>query len=101
MQLISLKNVSLNFGTQIVLDNVNLEVTKGQRICLIGRNGTGKSSLLKIIEGKVIPDGGEIIVHNNAIVASMIQEVPSDIKGSIAEVILQGLGELGEHLIAY
>ncbi|MBK2029176.1 ATP-binding cassette domain-containing protein [Francisella noatunensis] len=101
MQLISLKNVSLNFGTQIVLDNVNLEFTKGQRICLIGRNGTGKSSLLKIIEGKVIPDGGEVIVHNNAIVASMIQEVPSDIKGSIAEVILQGLRELGEHLIAY
>ncbi|MEY8767779.1 ATP-binding cassette domain-containing protein [Francisella philomiragia] len=101
MQLISLKNVSLNFGTQIVLDKVNLEVTKGQRICLIGRNGTGKSSLLKIIEGNVIPDGGEVIVHNNAIVASMIQEVPSYIKGSIAEVILQGLGKLGEHLIAY
>ncbi len=101
MQLISLKNVSLNFGTQIVLDKVNLEVTKRQRICLIGRNGTGKSSLLKIIEGNFIPDGGEVIVHNNAIVASMIQEVPSDIKGSIAEVILQGLGELGEHLIAY
>ncbi|MEY8765152.1 MULTISPECIES: ATP-binding cassette domain-containing protein [Francisella] len=101
MQLISLKNVSLNFGTQIVLDKVNLEVTKGQRICLIGRNGTGKSSLLKIIEGNVIPDGGEIIVHNNAIVASMIQEVPSDIRGSVSEVILQGLGELGEHLIAY
>ncbi|AEI36723.1 ATP-binding cassette domain-containing protein [Francisella salina] len=101
MQLISLKNVSLNFGTQIVLDKVNLEVTKGQRICLIGRNGTGKSSLLKIIEGNVIPDVGEIIVHNNAIVASMIQEVPSDIRGSVSEVILQGLGELGEHLIAY
>ncbi|MBK2115052.1 ATP-binding cassette domain-containing protein, partial [Francisella orientalis] len=101
MQLISLKNVSLNFGTQIVLDKVNLEVTKGQRICLIGRNGAGKSSLLKIIEGNVIPDGGEVIVHNNTIVASMIQEVPSDIKESIAEVILQGLGELGEHLIAY
>ena len=46
MQLISLKNLSLNFGTQIVLYNVNLEISKGQRICLIGRNGTGKSSLL-------------------------------------------------------
>ncbi|APC91992.1 MULTISPECIES: ATP-binding cassette domain-containing protein [Francisella] len=101
MQLISLKNVSLNFGTQIVLDNINLEISKGQRICLIGRNGTGKSSLLKIIETKVIPDSGEVIVHNNAIVASMIQEVPNDIQGSITDVILQGLGTLGKYLIAY
>lgn len=101
MQLISLKNVSLNFGTQIVLDHVNLEITKGQRTCLIGRNGTGKSSLLKIIESKVTPDSGEIIVHNNAVVASMIQEVPSDIQGSITDVILQGLGGLGDRLISY
>ncbi|AJI73226.1 hypothetical protein FTDG_00120 [Francisella tularensis subsp. novicida GA99-3548] len=101
MQLISVKNVSLNFGTQIVLDNVNLEISKGQRICLIGRNGTGKSSLLKIIEGSVIPDSGEVIVHNNAIVASMIQEVPNDMQGSIADVMLEGLGSLGEYLISY
>lgn len=101
MQLISLKNISLNFGTQIVLDSVNLEISKGQRICLIGRNGTGKSSLLKIIEGKVIPDGGEVILHNNVIIASMIQEVPNDMQGSIADVILQGLGTLGDYLIEY
>ncbi|MED7787591.1 ATP-binding cassette domain-containing protein [Francisella sp. 19X1-34] len=101
MQLISLKNISLNFGTHIVLDNVDFDISKGQRVCLIGRNGTGKSSLLKVIEGKVIPDDGEIIVHDNAKVASMIQEVPSDINGSISDVILQGLGELGEKLISY
>ena len=101
MQLISLKNISLNFGTHIVLDQVDLDISKGQRICLIGRNGTGKSSLLKVIEGKVTPDDGEIIVHNNARVASMIQEVPSDIVGSITDVILQGLGELGGKLISY
>ena len=68
MQLISLKNISLNFGTQIILDQANLEITKGQKICLIGRNGTGKSTLLKIIEANVIPDGGEVITHNNAVV---------------------------------
>lgn len=101
MQLISLKNISLNFGTHIVLDQVDLDISKGQRICLIGRNGTGKSSLLKVIEGKVTPDDGEIIVHNNARVASMIQEVPSDIAGSISDVILQGLGDLGNKLISY
>ncbi|QIV96377.1 ATP-binding cassette subfamily F protein uup [Allofrancisella inopinata] len=101
MQLVSLKNISLNFGTQIVLDNVNLEITKGQRICLIGRNGTGKSSLLKIIENKIQPDGGEVIIHNNAVVSSMIQEVPASIQGSIADVILSSLDEVGEKLIAY
>ena len=89
MQLISLKNISLNFGTQIILDNVNLEISKGQRICLIGRNGAGKSSFLKIIEGKVIPDG-EVILHNNVIIASMIQEVSNYMQGSIADIILQG-----------
>lgn len=101
MQLISLKNINLNFGTHIVLDQVDLDISKGQRICLIGRNGTGKSSLLKVIEGKVTPEDGEIIVHNNARVASMIQEVPSDIDGSISDVILQGLGDLGTKLISY
>ncbi|AJC49209.1 ATP-binding cassette domain-containing protein [Allofrancisella guangzhouensis] len=101
MQLISLKNISLNFGTQVVLDNVNLEIIKGQRICLIGRNGTGKSSLLKIIENKIQPDEGEVVIHNNAIVSSMIQEVPSSIQGSVADVVLSGLGEVGEKLIAY
>ncbi|MDE4961642.1 ATP-binding cassette domain-containing protein, partial [Francisella tularensis] len=71
------------------------------RICLIGRNGTGKSSLLNIIDGSVRPDSGEVIVHNNAIVASMIQEVPTDMQGSIAYVMLQGLGTLGDYLIDY
>ncbi|ASG68409.1 ABC transporter ATP-binding protein [Francisella halioticida] len=101
MQLISLKNISLNFGTHIVLDGVYLDISKGQKICLIGRNGTGKSSLLKVIEGQIISDGGEVIVHNHARVASMIQEIPSNIDGSISEVILQGLGELGEKIISY
>ncbi len=101
MQLISLKNISLSFGTQIILDQANLEITKGQKICLIGRNGTGKSTLLKIIEENVIPDGGEIITHNNAIVSSMVQDVPSDLKGSIKDVILGGLEEIGPKLIRY
>ena len=101
MQLISLKNISLSFGTQIILDQANLEITKGQKICLIGRNGTGKSTLLKIIEANVIPDGGEVITHNNAVVSSMVQDVPSDLAGSIKDVILCGLEEVGPKLIKY
>ena len=101
MQLVSLKNISLNFGTQIVLDGVNLEIVKGQRICLIGRNGTGKSSLLKILENKIAPDGGDVIIHNNAIVSSMTQEMPENVSGSITNVILTSLGVLGEKISKY
>ncbi|MFT5950597.1 MAG: ATP-binding cassette subfamily F protein uup [Francisella sp.] len=101
MQLISLKNISLSFGTQIILDQAYLEITKGQKICLIGRNGTGKSTLLKIIEASVIPDGGDVITHNNAVVSSMVQDVPSDLAGSIKDVVLCGLEEVGPKLIRY
>ena len=101
MQLFSLKNVSLSFGTQIILDKVNLEINKGQRICLIGRNGTGKSSLLKIIENKVTPDSGELISHNNAIVTSMVQDVPSNMQGTIRQVVLDGLGKIGKNIVKY
>lgn len=101
MQLISLKNISLNFGTQIILDNANLEISKGQKICLIGRNGTGKSTLLKIIEDKMQSETGEVIIHNNAVVSSMVQDVPASLTGSIADVILSGLGEIGIKLKRY
>ena len=101
MQLISLKNISLSFGTQIILDQAYLEITKGQKICLIGRNGTGKSTLLKIIEANVIPDSGDVITHNNAVVSSMVQDVPSDLAGSIKDMILCGLEEVGPKLIKY
>ena len=101
MQLISLKNISLSFGTQIILDQAYLEITKGQKICLIGRNGIGKSTLLKIIEASVIPDGGDVITHNNAVVSSMVQDVPSDLAGSIKDVVLCGLEEVGPKLIRY
>ena len=101
MQIISLKNLKLSFGTQEILTDANLEISKGQRICLIGRNGTGKSSLLKIIEGKNLPDSGDVIVHNNAVISSMIQDVPSDMVGSIKEVVLGGLGDVGQKLIDY
>ncbi|MFC4891978.1 ATP-binding cassette domain-containing protein [Pseudofrancisella aestuarii] len=101
MQLVSLKKLNLSFGTQEILKDVDFDISKGQRICLIGRNGTGKSSLLKIIEGKNHPDSGEVIIHNNAVIASMIQDIPNDIKGDVKSVILSGLGEVGEKLVEY
>ena len=61
MALIHLKNVSLAFGVAPVLDDVTLSIEQGERVCLIGRNGEGKSTLFKLIDGSIKPDSGEII----------------------------------------
>ena len=64
MALIHLKNVSLAFGVAPVLDHVNFSLDAGERVCLIGRNGEGKSTLLKLIDGTQAPDDGEIIIQS-------------------------------------
>ena len=59
MSLVRLDKVSLNFGTHVVLDEVDFLLKKGSRIGLLGRNGAGKTTLMKVIAGSVTPDGGE------------------------------------------
>jgi ATP-binding cassette subfamily F protein uup len=60
MALIDLKNVCLSYGGPVLLDGVDLAIEPGERVCLLGRNGEGKSSLIKIISGDLLPDKGEI-----------------------------------------
>ena len=60
MPLLRLANLSLAFGHRALLDAVNLEVRAGERVCLVGRNGEGKSSLLRVIGGEVSADDGEL-----------------------------------------
>jgi len=76
--LLSLKDVSLAFGGPLVLDRVSLSVHKGLRAALTGRNGEGKSTLMKVIAGALEPDGGEIVRAPNLKVIYVSQEVPSD-----------------------
>ena len=59
-QLVALESVSLAYGLHPLLDQVKLQINAGERICLIGRNGAGKSSLLKILEGVTLPDSGSV-----------------------------------------
>ena len=60
MTLISIRNVRLAFGGPPILEDVNLQVRAGERICLLGRNGVGKSTLLKLMAGEYQPDGGVV-----------------------------------------
>lgn len=86
MALVSMHGISLSFGTGLLLDNLDLNIEPGDRACLVGRNGTGKSSLLKILHGDLPPDGGEIRTAKNTRISYLPQDVPADISGSVEEI---------------
>jgi ATP-binding cassette subfamily F protein uup len=88
--LLSLKDVSLAFGGPPVLDRVCLSVSKGLRAALTGRNGEGKSTLMKVIAGTLEPDAGEIVRKPGLRVAVVSQEVPHDRPGDDAFNALSG-----------
>ncbi|MDH4230716.1 MAG: ATP-binding cassette domain-containing protein [Nitrospirota bacterium] len=92
MALLSLQGVKLAFGGPELIDGVSLQIERGERVCLVGRNGAGKSTLLKIITGEIIPDSGEVILPQGVKIASLSQEVPRDISGTVFEVAAGGLG---------
>jgi len=101
MSLINLQNITLSFGGPPILQQVNLQIEQGERVCLIGRNGEGKSSLIKLITGDIKPDSGNIIKQHGLRIASLSQDVQLDINGSVFEVVASGLGELQKLLTKY
>jgi len=101
MSLISLQKITLSFGGLPILQQINLQIEPGERVCLIGRNGEGKSSLMKLIAGDLKPDSGNIIRQQGLRVARLSQDVPLDLNGSVFEVVAGGLGELQKLLTQY
>ena len=91
MALVSLQNVSIRFGGDPLLDNVTLNIERGEHTCLVGRNGSGKSTLLRVIEGVLEPDSGEVVVQAGVRIAALPQEVPTDITGTVREVVEAGM----------
>lgn len=88
MALISVQNICLRFGGLPLLDSVSFDIEEGECVCLVGRNGEGKSTLLKILSGEMQADSGEIIRKNGLHVARLIQEIPAHIKGTVREIVL-------------
>ena len=97
--LLSLKSVTLAFGGPSVLEDATLNVFSGDRICVTGRNGEGKSTLLKVLSGDLEPDSGEIVRAPGLKTAFLRQEVPGDMPGTAADVAGAGgvpfLSQLG------
>jgi ATP-binding cassette subfamily F protein uup len=97
MALLSLLDISLSFGGPAILDKVNFQVDPGERVCLVGRNGAGKSTLMRVIAGEMKPDTGDIFRPGGAVYTRLTQEVPTDVTGSVHDVVASGLRTAAVH----
>ncbi|MDI1225998.1 MULTISPECIES: ATP-binding cassette domain-containing protein [Acinetobacter] len=100
MAYITIRDVQLAFGGPALLDGANFNLERGERVCLIGRNGEGKSTLLKLIEGSLLPDQGEIALQNGITISMLAQDVPMD-SGKVADIVAEGAGEAALALKEY
>ncbi|MHB8709822.1 MAG: ATP-binding cassette domain-containing protein, partial [Desulfuromonadales bacterium] len=101
MALITLRNITLAFGGPPLFDGVNLQIEPGERLCLLGRNGTGKSTLLKLINGDLPADSGEIHRQQGLRAALVSQDVPLELAGTVFDIVAAGMGDAAELLASY
>lgn len=101
MPLLTFHDVSLAYGQHALLDRVKLAVEPEERICLVGRNGAGKSSLMQMIAGKLAPDEGDIWRQEGLRIAYLPQEVPVAAQRTVFDVVAEGLGKLGRTVARY
>ncbi len=94
-----MQGVTLNLGGKPLLDAADFSVETGERLCLVGRNGAGKSSLLALLGGQMQPDSG-IIIQPGTLIGQMPQDVPKDWRGSVFSLVAEALGEEGKALAA-
>ena len=101
MSLLSLNNVTLHLAENCILDSVNFQLKTGDRIAIVGRNGAGKSSLLKLLQGSLTQDQGQIHKRNGLRVAGLTQDVPVSHDETVYHFLVKDLGERGEVLDRY
>ncbi|QKX18116.1 ATP-binding cassette domain-containing protein [Microbulbifer sp. YPW1] len=99
--LLQLDGVCLRYGVQVLADHVDAKIERGDRICLVGRNGEGKSSLLSLIGGRGDPDEGEIVRQSGTVLATLEQALPEDCTHTVYQYVAEGLGDVGTWLAQY
>jgi ATP-binding cassette subfamily F protein uup len=99
--LLRLEQLQLAYGTQVLLDRADLTVERGERLALVGRNGTGKSTLLKLVSGDIQADDGSIWRAPGLKIGVLAQELPDSSGMTIFDMVAQGLPEAGELLSEY
>ena len=101
MALLNLQNSHLSFGSPALLEDVSFSIEQGERICLIGRNGEGKSTLMKVIADEIPFDDGERLVARGTRITRLTQEVPENYAGRVFDLVADGLGDLAELIKSY
>jgi ATP-binding cassette subfamily F protein uup len=97
MALLSLLDIDLCFGGPLILDKVNLQVDPGERVCLVGRNGTGKTTLMRVIAGELKPDSGAVFRPDGSVSTRLTQEIPADVQGTVHDLVSAGLRDPSGH----
>jgi ATP-binding cassette subfamily F protein uup len=101
MAQISLNSVTVAFGGPLILDRISLDIQKGQKICILGRNGVGKSTLMKLISGDLIPDSGNLVLNPGLKIAYLSQNVPEQSDETVFSMVASGAGLVGEQLVEW
>ena len=98
MELLRFQQACLAFGTHPILDHVDFSLFSGERVCLVGRNGAGKSSFLKLLTGQQNLDDGQIVVNTGVVISRLEQDPPAKMDVKIADFIREGAGDLAAKL---
>ena len=101
MSLLNLDKISISFGADKLLDRAELSIEAGERICLLGRNGTGKSTLLKLIDGQIESDDGLIRKQKHLRISMLGQDLPESSEQSVYNYVAKGAGECYQLLVDY
>ena len=94
MPLIRFEDISLDIGEQKILTEANVSIEAGERLCLIGRNGAGKSTTFKLITGQIEPDRGSVIFESKLIISQLEQSLPISEDTTVHEIIRSGLSKI-------
>jgi len=101
MTAVRLADVTFGYGSPPQIEHVTLNIEEGERVGLLGRNGVGKSTLLKLIAGELKPETGSISLPPGAHAAYLAQDVPSGLAGTVFDRVAEGLGPLGSAIADY
>jgi len=99
--LIRLTNAQLAFGTHVILDKADFQVNANERVCLVGKNGTGKSTLMKIVAKQMDLDAGDLHYNSDIVVARLEQDPPEKAQMSVFDFVSSGISHVGELIAAY